>query len=65
MRLILPGQLVDAYAHVKKCNNEGRALMTRDVKVLANLANNPQDAVAYWLLLGWRLLMAAVELCRD
>ena len=27
-------QLVDAYSHAKKCNDEGRALMVRDVKVL-------------------------------
>ena len=26
-------QLVDAYALAKKCNDEGRALMTRDIKV--------------------------------
>jgi len=33
-------QLVDAYAHVKKCNDEGRALMARDVKVLQAALDN-------------------------
>ena len=33
-------QLVDAYAHVKKCNDEGRSLMTRDVKVLQAALDN-------------------------
>ena len=33
-------QLVDAYAHLKKVNDEGRALMQRDVKVLQAALDN-------------------------
>ena len=33
-------QLVDAYAHIKKCNDEGRALMARDCKVLQAALDN-------------------------
>ena len=33
-------QLVDAYAHIKKANDEGRALMTRDVKVFQAALDN-------------------------
>ena len=34
-------QLVDAYAHAKKVNDEGRALMTRDIKVLQAALDTP------------------------
>lgn len=40
--LHIAGQLVDAYAQIKKCNDEGRALMARDIKVLQAALENLQ-----------------------
>lgn len=58
--LHLAEQLVDAYSHIKKCNDEGRALMTRDIKARTSVCPNPctnQNRTPRWWADIWARLI--------